>query len=69
MNSNAFPEGGLGLTSRTMFPGYDNLSSLSKLSEGREIDENESKLHEVNSDIQNLLTSLEKMDANKNRKS
>lgn len=68
MNSDAFPEGGLGVTSRTMFPGYDNLKAVSRMTESREYDENESKLHEVNSDIKNLLINLENMDAVKTRK-
>lgn len=68
MNSTAIPEAGLGATSRTMFPGYDNLSSLSKLTENNIRDDNEYRVHEVNSDIKNLLSSLEKMDANKIRK-
>jgi len=64
MNSLAVPEAGVGATQRTMFPGYDNLVQLSKLSENvsRE-DEDENKLHEVNSEVKMLLTSLEKMDA------
>ncbi len=64
MNSTAIPEAGLGATSRTMFPGYDNLTQLAKLSENiKYSDENEDKLHEVNSDIKNLLNNLENMDA------
>ena len=65
MNSTAIPEAGLGATQRTMFPGYDNLVGLSKLTENLSMDENELKLHEVNSEVKMLLTSLEKMDANK----
>jgi len=63
MRSTAIPEAGLGATSRTMFPGYDNLVQLSKLSENLERDDNEIKLHEVNSEVKNLLNSLENMDA------
>jgi len=63
MRSTAIPEAGLGATSRTMFPGYDNLVQLSKLSENVNRDDDEVKLHEVNSDIKNLLSSLENMDA------
>lgn len=64
MKSDAIPEAGLGATARTMFPGYDNLKSLH---ENVNNDENENKLHEVNSDIKNLLTSLENMDAKRRK--
>ncbi len=68
MNSTAIPEAGLGATKRTMIPGYDNLAQLAKLSEGLERDDEEYRVHEVNSQLKNLLNSLENMDANKIRK-
>ena len=62
-NQLAVPESGLRVTQRTMFPGYDNISRLARVSEGQSTDDNEHKLHEVNSQLKNLLSSLENMDA------
>jgi hypothetical protein len=65
MRSEANPEGASRTTFRTMIPGYDKLSGLY---EGTNYirnaqDENEKRLHEVNQDIKNLLTTLEKKNA------
>jgi hypothetical protein len=63
MKSDAIPEAGLGATARTMFQGRNELAGLAKLSENVVRDENERKLHEVNSEIKILLDSLEKKNA------
>ena len=59
----AVPESGLRTTPRTLTPGLSNLSNLAKFNENILLDDNENKLHEVNSQIKNLLSSLENMDA------
>jgi hypothetical protein len=66
LRSQAVPEAAKGATYRTMFPGRKDFDGLAHLNEGLETtykDENESKLHEVNREIQNLLASLEKKNA------
>ena len=69
MRSEANPEGASRTTARTMIPGYESLASLYETTnystEAEDI--NEKKLHEVNQDIKNLLTSLEKKNAKQKR--
>jgi hypothetical protein len=65
MRSDAIPEVALGVSDRS-WAGKNELQSLAHLNESKETtykDENESKLHEVNREIKNLLTSLEKKNA------
>jgi len=70
MRSEASPEGARRNTYRTMIPGYDKLSSLYESTnyDKHKEDENEIKLHEVNQEIKNLLTTLENKDANETTK-
>ena len=70
MRSEANPEGARRNTYRTMIPGYDKLSSLYESTnyDKQKEDENEIKLHEVNQEIKNLLTTLENKDANETTK-
>lgn len=65
MRSDAIPEVALGVSDRS-WAGKNELQSLAHLNESKETtykDENENKLHEVNREIKNLLTSLEKKNA------
>jgi hypothetical protein len=62
MRSEAHPEGARRNTARTMIPGYESMASLYRETTYKE-DENEKRLHEVNQDIKNLVTALEKKDA------
>ena len=63
---NTMPE----YSERTILPGYQNLrkTSLEEVAYTNYKDENERKLHEVNRDIKNLLSSLENRDAKKWKK-
>jgi hypothetical protein len=65
MRSEANPEGASRTTFRTMIPGYDKLSGLYEETNYLEQKEdlNEKRLHEVNQEIKNLLTTLENKDA------
>jgi hypothetical protein len=65
MRSEANPEGASRTTFRTMIPGYDKLSGLYEetIYKEEKQDINEVRLHEVNQEIKNLLTSLENKDA------
>lgn len=61
MRTMGTPEAALGSSSRTLVPG--DLSDLMRLEERFNRDSDERKLHEVDSDIKNLLHNLENKDA------